>query len=293
MVALSLRKPNCQKIDSSGLRCMAGLLAWRLALRGGRVSRVTSGARDDEAEQAGQQPLPMRRRRRSRSRPARRPCAAAGCRRTTAPAAGDERPAHRPPQAAEEQRAERSRQPPAPAPASAASFIVILLLVAHRLSSLATQCHALRQPSVSPATSSASVQECAPGWRPSSHSPSAAPSSVGTATDQPISPIMPRPNQTPCAALRRALSLRAAFAPTCPAKLGSRSRAACPGGSSFMAERREAAQETGFQLRHHRAHALLVLVQGQELALHRLAQPAEVGPAASRGAPRRARRGRP
>ena len=45
-----------------------------------------------------------------------------------------------------------------------------------------------------------------------------APSSVGTTTDQPISPIMPRPDHTPGAALRRALSLRAAFAPTCSAE---------------------------------------------------------------------------
>ncbi len=40
----------------------------------------------------------------------------------------------------------------------------------------------------------------------------------GTATDQPISPIMPRPNHTPCSGLARALSLRAAFAPICSAE---------------------------------------------------------------------------
>src|ERR1035441_5148980 len=44
--------------------------------------------------------------------------------------------------------------------------------------------------------------------------PSAVPASVGTITAQPMSPIIPRPNQTPCVALRCALSLRATFAAT-------------------------------------------------------------------------------
>ena len=61
--------------------------------------------------------------------------------------------------------------------------------------------------STSPATSSASVQECLPGWCLSSQIPSAAPSSVGTTTDQPISPIMPKPNQTPCVELTPRLEL--------------------------------------------------------------------------------------
>jgi hypothetical protein len=62
--------------------------------------------------------------------------------------------------------------------------------------------------------SSDSVQEWFAGCRLSSQMPNAAPSSVGTTTDQPMSPIMPKPNQTPCAWLRRARSFRDAFAPT-------------------------------------------------------------------------------
>src|SRR5271166_5534193 len=105
--------------------------------------------------------------------------------------------------------------------------------------------------------------------------PSAAPSSVGITTDQPINPIIPRPNQTPCPALRRALSLRAAFAPTSSLReafgFASLSR-----GSSVMVKARHAADEIAFHFRQHRAHALLVLIQSQKLSLHRLAQLAEI-----------------
>src|ERR1019366_10039791 len=103
-------------------------------------------------------------------------------------------------------------------------------------SSLLTQRQAFKQPMTRPATSSASVQECLPGWRLSSQIPSAAPSSVGTTTDQPISPIMPKPSQTPCVDLR-ALSLRAAFAPICAAKVGSLFEVLF--GSSFMLKSRK------------------------------------------------------
>ena len=72
------------------------------------------------------------------------------------------------------------------------------------------------RPSTAPAS-----RTVLPGWRRSNQRPSAAPSSVGTTTDQPISPIMPRPNQTSGVAFRRALSLRAAFAPICAAKVGA------------------------------------------------------------------------
>src|SRR5450631_3012762 len=91
--------------------------------------------------------------------------------------------------------------------------------------------------------------------------PSAAPSNVGTTTDQPTKPIMPRPNQTPCVDLR-ALSLRAAFAPIFPAKVGSFRKLFF--GSSLMLQGRETAQKSGFQFRHRRAHALLVLVEREK-----------------------------
>src|SRR5277367_759690 len=141
------------------------------------------------------------------------------------------------------------------------------------LSSLATQCHAFKQPIASPATSSASVHGCLPGWCLSNQMPSAAPSSVGTTTDQPTRPIMPKPNQTPCVDLR-ALSLRVAFAPISSAKDGSFRRIFF--GKSFMLQGRKATQKPGFQFCHRDSHTLLVLVQRQEFLFHRRAQLAQV-----------------
>src|ERR1035441_7440203 len=103
--------------------------------------------------------------------------------------------------------------------------------------------------------------------------PSAAPSSVGTTTDQPTNPIMPRPNQTPCVDLR-ALSLRAAFAPISPAKVGSFFEVLS--GWSLMLQVREPTQKSGFQFRHRRAHALLILVEHQKFLFHRRVQLAEI-----------------
>src|SRR5271157_4399058 len=103
--------------------------------------------------------------------------------------------------------------------------------------------------------------------------PSAAPSSVGTTTDQPTKPIMPRPNQTPCVDLR-ALSLRAAFAPISPAKVGSFFEVLC--GWSLMLQGREATQKSSFQFGHCRAHALLVFVEGHKFFFHRHVQLAEI-----------------
>ena len=67
---------------------------------------------------------------------------------------------------------------------------------------------------IKPMINSINVHEWVPGLRLSNQMPIAAPSSVGMTTDQPISPIIPKPNQMPCVELRRAFSLRAAFAPT-------------------------------------------------------------------------------
>src|SRR5580692_10983496 len=103
--------------------------------------------------------------------------------------------------------------------------------------------------------------------------PSAAPSSVGTTTDQPTSPTMPRPNQTPCVDLR-ALILRDAFAAISSAKDGSFRRIFF--GMSFMLQGREATQKTGFQFCHRDAHTLLVLVKSQEFLFHRRVQLAEI-----------------
>ena len=81
--------------------------------------------------------------------------------------------------------------------------------------------------------------------------------------------LMPKPNQTPCVDLR-ALILRAAFAPISPAKVGSFFEVLF--GSSLMLQGREAAQKSGFQFRHRRAHALFVLVERQEFLFHRRVQ---------------------
>src|ERR1019366_184987 len=105
--------------------------------------------------------------------------------------------------------------------------------------------------------------------------PSAAPSSVGTTTDQPISPIIPRPNHTPCAELRRALSLRSAFVPTSSLSDGF-GFGSLFWGSSVIVKARHAPYEIAFHFRQHRAHASLALIQGQKLPLHRFAQPAEI-----------------
>jgi len=98
------------------------------------------------------------------------------------------------------------------------------------------------------------------GWCLSSQIPSAAPSSVGTATDQPISPIMPRPNQTPCVDLR-ALSLRTAFVPT-----GQRRSLVLRGFLWLVihVERSRSDGEIQFPISPHQADASLVLVQGEK-----------------------------
>src|ERR1700722_9303703 len=78
--------------------------------------------------------------------------------------------------------------------------------------SLLNQRPAFAHPRHNPATSSASVQVCVPGWCSSNQRPSSAPSSVGRHTDQPMSPNMPSPCQTG-ERTRRALSLRSSCAP--------------------------------------------------------------------------------
>src|ERR1700722_3638251 len=141
------------------------------------------------------------------------------------------------------------------------------------LSSLATQCQAFKQPMASPTTNSASVHGCLPGWCLSSQMPRAAPSSVGTTTDQPIRPIIPKPNQTPCVELR-AFSLRTAFAPTSTAKVGTLFEVMF--GSSFMVQVGKPTQKSSFQFCRYQAPTFLLLVQDPKFLLHRSAQLAEV-----------------
>src|SRR5208282_2598750 len=137
-----------------------------------------------------------------------------------------------------------------------------------------TQCHAFRQPMARPMISSSSVQEWLPGWCLSSQMPSATPASVGTTTDQPISPVMPKPNQTPCLELR-ALSLRAAFSPISLLNaVGSFSL--LTSGVLLMMKLRQTAYEIALHFRHHRADALLPFVQVQKLPFHRLMEFAKI-----------------
>src|SRR5665213_2734753 len=89
------------------------------------------------------------------------------------------------------------------------------------------------------------------------------------ATDQPIRPMTPRPNQMPAAGLRRALSLRAAIAAICSEKVGF----------STMLKGAKSMQKPGFQLRHDRACAVFLDVQSQKLSFNRLVQLTEIGAA--------------
>src|ERR1035441_8488148 len=143
------------------------------------------------------------------------------------------------------------------------------------LSCCATQCQALAQPMHNPATSNMSVQERPPGWLRSSQRPSIAPRSVGTATDQPISPDMPRPNQTPCLPSRCTLSLRAAFAATCRTNSGS-SFADWRVSSSLMLKLREPADKAAFHFGDRSANVALAFVERQKLAFHRFMELAEI-----------------
>src|SRR5512142_2235835 len=102
--------------------------------------------------------------------------------------------------------------------------------------------------------------------------PSAAPSRVGTATDQPTSPIMPRPDHTVRVTRRCAFSLRVSFTPTW--RMNALSPRSGFGLSATM-KLRETTHESALQFCQHRAHLSLVLVQIHEFALHRLAQLAE------------------
>src|SRR5664279_1834593 len=126
-----------------------------------------------------------------------------------------------------------------------------------------------------PATSSISVQERFPGWLRSNQRPSIAPRSVGTATDQPISPDMPSPNQTPCLPSRCTLSLRAAFAVTCRTNSVS-PFADWPFSSSVMFKLHEPAYKTAFHFGDRSANVALALVERQKLTFHRFMKLAEI-----------------
>src|SRR5659263_179072 len=78
---------------------------------------------------------------------------------------------------------------------------------------------ALIQPETNPTKRRVSVQEIRPGSILSIHIPIATPMSVGTAIDQPIAPIIPRPNHTPFPFSRLAFILRVSLIPTLSANL--------------------------------------------------------------------------
>ena len=222
MVALSLKNPCCQKIDLVGTKAHG----WPPALRVRWVLRRPGQPRHDKAchdksEETQQQPLPLTAGDKVKARQGDAHPQQQAAERTKAPAVGTKRPCE-PSTTGRRRKSHRARRPPAtPAPASECHSSFSSCSSRMALSSLATQCHAFKQPIVEPGHQ----QRQRPGMPARmalvQPEPSAAPSSVGTTTDQPISPIMPRPNQTPGVELRRALSLRAAFAPTSPAKVGA------------------------------------------------------------------------
>src|SRR5208283_1015445 len=101
--------------------------------------------------------------------------------------------------------------------------------------------------------------------------PSPAPIRVGTVTDQPINPDMPRPNQMLRLAPRCAFCLRAACAATCRLKSVSLF-------SSFMLKFHQATDEAAFHFRQHRANIFLLLVHFEKLPLDSLVEFVEVVP---------------
>src|ERR1700728_4346644 len=100
--------------------------------------------------------------------------------------------------------------------------------------------------------------------------PNNAPSTVGTATDQPITPTMPRPNHVLCVPARCASSLRAA----CAAIIASK-----PAPSSFMAQPRDPTEQTGFHFRNHGSPFALLRIEGQIFPNHRLMKLVQAGTA--------------
>src|ERR1700733_12310714 len=107
--------------------------------------------------------------------------------------------------------------------------------------------------------------------------PSAAPIRVGTVTDQPINPDMPRPNQTLLSVPRCAFSFRAACAPTCRLKSVSL-LAPFAWFSSFMLKFHQTADESALHPRQHRADILLLIFHVEKLPLHRLVKFVEICP---------------
>jgi hypothetical protein len=144
------------------------------------------------------------------------------------------------------------------------------------LSSLATQCQAFKQPIARPATSSASVQEWLPGCAVQPETKRRA-EQRRNATDQPISPIMPRPNQTPVrVTCRGRLELARRLRADLLTERGGFGFKGLILGFVSHVKTHHTADETALHFRHHRADALLPFVQVQKLPLHRLAQLAEV-----------------
>jgi len=77
--------------------------------------------------------------------------------------------------------------------------------------------------------------------------PSPAPSSVGTVTDQPMSPIIPSPDQTIPTGWRCAASLRATLASICCLNFACSGALSLVGGLGTM-QRRQSADQIGFDL---------------------------------------------
>ena len=134
MVPLSLRNPCCQKIISSGLRRMAGLLCRASLVFDRRAGQPRHDeACQDKSKRGTAAAAPNCRARQNRIPPGQCSSAAAGCRRTKAPAVRTKRPCE-PSTKGRRRKSRRATRPPANASTRVnVSFIVILLFVPHRL----------------------------------------------------------------------------------------------------------------------------------------------------------------
>ena len=239
---------------SSGLRRMAGLLSGCASVARPGQPRHDQRAPTMKPSRHAQQPLPVPAARRSRSRPGRCPCAAAGCRGTTARAAATTAPCA-PSTTGRRRTARRARRPAIQASTRLSTSLIVIASCSSAWPGLPWRPSATRSGSRARARRPAAPasRSARPGGAASSQS--RAPRRAASVPPPTSRSVPSCPGRTTRPAWRRgAPSLRAAFAPTCSARVGSRSGAA---GVRLVSHgrSREAPQESGFQLGHDRAHA--------------------------------------
>ena len=147
------------------------------------------------------------------------------------------------------------------------------------LCSFDIQCHAIRQPAIKPEIKLVNVQEKDSGYFLSSQTPNIAPSNVGTATDQPTIPNIPKPNQTLRLSLWIALSLRWAFSPTC--SLNEFVFFLFVASILFFTKFLQVINETAFHLFHYQTNIFFIFIQIYKLFFNRFVKFAKVCPTKS------------